>query len=47
MTEQYYLSKYSNIPYSESLFMPDFERVLLVNMVLTDLKTEINEFSDI
>jgi len=47
MMEQYYLSKYSNIPYSESLFMPDFERVLLVNMVLNDLKKKIGEFSDI
>jgi len=47
MTEQYYLSKYSNIPYSESLFMPDFERILLVNMVLNDLKDKIENYENL
>jgi hypothetical protein len=38
--EQYYLSKYGNISYQESLMMADWERSMLLNKLFSDMKKE-------
>jgi len=38
--EQYYLSKMCNVSYSETENMADFERFILVSLLMKDLKEE-------
>jgi len=39
--DQYYLSSKAGISVSESNAMPDFEREAFVNMVIKDLKSQV------
>jgi hypothetical protein len=43
--EQYYLSKYGNISYQDSLMMADWERSMLMNQLLNDMKKESDSYN--
>jgi len=45
--EQYYLSKYAHISYTESTLMSDWERTMLLNFIIRDNKEEQNSYENI
>jgi len=45
--EQYYLSKYAGISLTESAMLSDFEREAFLNLVIKQLKEEIQAQSNI
>lgn len=45
--EQYFLARRANISFQDSNQMPDFERKLVVGMLIKDLKEEADAYNNI
>ena len=47
MREQYYLAKLANIPLSDSNLIPDWERVMMLSFLMSDIKKEQESYENI